>query len=167
MRQRFRTWAGLAVLGLTSTVIASACSSDDKKDTEGDGNGQEGSIFKKLGITDPERHETIFADVKAPYTDVAGCKAFPSNVKEAHDCDCEKCFDIQQQCDALPGCIEIAECGIEIGCTDAYTCYLTPAAGKEKCVPIIDRWGNTGTAAALSLALSACSGTNNCRAAAN
>jgi hypothetical protein len=167
MRQRFRSWAGLGagVLICVAAFSSGCSSSDDDKGSESS-NAENGSIFKKLGIKDPKSPTVIFADLKAPYADAAGCKAFPSNVQDAHDCTCDKCFSLQQQCDAIQGCIEIAECGISIGCTDAYSCYLTPIdAPVNKCVPLIDKWGNTGVAAAISLALAACAGdpANGCR----
>ncbi len=118
------------------------------------------SIFTRMGIDDPKAPEFDFDTVAKPYDDAAGCKAFSTNIKPQHDCSCDSCFDIQQQCDALPGCIEIAECGTSIGCSDAYTCYLTPT--DTKCVPIIDKWGNTGVSAALSLALATCRTNNSC-----
>jgi hypothetical protein len=160
MRHRFRARAGVSAVALASLASFFAACSSDEGDPTPTANHPSGNIWNELGVDEPERKEVRFADVKAPYTDIEGCKAFKSNVPDSHDCGCENCFDIQQQCDALPGCIEIAECGISIGCTDAYTCYLTPT--DAKCVPIIDRWGNTGVASALSLALSKCSQENSC-----
>jgi hypothetical protein len=170
MRHRFWARSGVTAAAFAGLINFTGCSSDEGGET-GDPSADplappprtSGTIFKDLGVDEPKRDETRFEEVAAPYADEAGCKAFDTKFPEAHDCQCENCFALQQQCDALPGCIEIAECGIEIGCTDAYSCYLTAPAGKQQCVPIIDRWGNTGTASALSLALSGCSGASKCR----
>lgn len=163
MRHRFWARAGASAAALAGLIGFTACSSDGGTVEEGITVPPKtgGSIFDDLGIEDPERTETRFDQVSSPYEDVAGCKAFGSRFPEVHDCTCEHCFDVQQQCDALDGCIEIAECGIEINCFDANSCYLL--ATNQKCVPIIDKWGNTGTSAALSLALSGCSQQNKCR----
>ena len=165
MSRRSRPQAVLFAL-VSIGALGAACSSD----SSGPGGPQVGSadslatatdsIWVKFGIDDPKPPQTIYRDKAAPYPDAAGCKAFTSAYPATHDCTCDACFDLQQQCDALPGCIEIAECGISIGCKDAYTCYLTPA--DPKCVPIIDKWGNTGLAAALSLKLGECRTTAAC-----
>jgi hypothetical protein len=174
MRHSFWARSGATAAALAGLIINfTGCSSDEGEggDTQSTGadplapppRSAKGSIFDDLGVDDPEHDEFIFKNVKKPYEDEAGCKAFDSRFPDEHDCACEKCFAVQQQCDALPGCIEIAECGIEIGCTDANSCYLLAPAGKQQCVPIIDRWGNTGTASALSLTLSTCTADNKCR----
>lgn len=171
MRHRFRAWAGLCVAGLASLSFA-ACSSDDEPTDTNNENGElaprdkSKSVYDQLGVEDPKANETKYADKKAPYEDVAGCKAFDAEYPEIHDCTCDKCFDLQQQCDALDGCIEIAECAISIGCKDAYSCYLAPSPAvpdSRKCIPIVDKWGNTGLASAVSLALAACLDSNGCR----
>jgi len=163
MSRRFRLKSLLiACCGLLG-ALAVACADEDSGG-EGEGTTKwdpEISIWEFMDVEDPQPDETLYQDTASPYEDAAGCKAFENAFPEIHDCMCDKCFDVQQQCDALEGCREIAQCGIEIGCTDAYSCYLTPA--DAKCVPIIDKWGNTGLAAAVSLALSACSVEQQCR----
>src|SRR6185312_15601737 len=111
MRHRFRAWAGLCVAGLASLSFA-ACSSDDQPAETGTSElaprDKSKSVFDQLGVEDPKDSETRYADKKAPYTDPAGCKAFDAAYPAIHDCTCDKCFELQQQCDALTGCIEIA-----------------------------------------------------------
>ena len=177
MRHRFWGRTAVAAVAFSGLINFTACSSDG---TDGDGTGgngggggdsadplkppprsANGSIFDDLGVKEPERKESYNKDVPSPYEDAAECKEFDSAFTDVHDCACDKCFKLQQQCDALQGCIEIAECGIEIGCKDANTCYLL--ASNTQCVPIIDKWGNTGTASAISLALSGCMFDNGCR----
>jgi len=134
-------------------------------------------IFAKLGIAPPS---STFADggatpqpfaydeVQAPYSDAAGCKAFSSQTAQAtRDCLCDNCFALEQQCDALDHCIEIVDCGNRIGCTDAYSCYLTPAKSAADptgagCVTEIDSAGNGSVSAALSLQIQQCRATSKC-----
>jgi hypothetical protein len=173
---------GLIIVGACA-LVASACASDnDGEPSEGDGTGGgaaatgggggddivipprgSGSIYDDLDIEDPEPAEFYFEDVPAAYEDVEGCKAFESAYPDVHSCSCDNCFEVQRQCDSLEGCREISECGIAIGCQDAFDCYLAPMAGNEMCIPIIDKWGNTGVSAALSLQLGACTVAAGCR----
>lgn len=190
MQIRFQVWRSFVAVAALSTVAAAACSGDGGSSTAGDNGGSNGSgsggdsdggasgsgnagtgglpivsdggsIYKALGVEDPMPDEFHFSDVEAPYDDVAGCKAFDSAFPDVHSCSCDNCYDVQRQCDALQSCREIAECGIDIGCTDAYSCYL--AASDPQCVPIIDKWGNTGVAVALSLQLGTCTVDAGCR----
>lgn len=161
---------------------AYGCAADARAVDAGDAGGKGGGIYGKLGVTPPgtkkEDGETApmpfdFGTVKSPYDDIAGCKAFSSDdtPKGFHTteraCLCENCFDLQQQCDALKGCQQIMKCVLDIGCTDANTCYLgpskTPADPEGKgCIEVIDLWGNGGVATALSNIIGDCSKMNNC-----
>jgi hypothetical protein len=175
MPYRARDHALLSLLvSATVSIAAAACSSDDGSSPPGSGgsgsiaNGGgggipprgSGSVYEDLGIEDPQPDEHYFNEVSASYDDVEGCKAFTTAYPDIHSCSCDNCYDIQRQCDSLEGCQEISECGISIGCSDAFSCYLAPA--DAKCVPIIDKWGNTGVSAALSLRLGECTRAAGC-----
>jgi hypothetical protein len=176
-----------AVAVLAATACASKSGSDTPAGGAGGASGGDGGqdIFGVLMIPRPATKTAdgqptptpfYFDQVPAPYAagDAAACKAFSSADLPAGDhadirsCTCDKCFQLQQACDALQGCQQIAKCGMDINCKDANTCYLGPAKtpldpqGKG-CVEVTDKWGNAGSAAALSLQLSSCAYANSCR----
>jgi hypothetical protein len=138
-----------------------------------------GDILAYLGICQSLPAPYSYSAVKAPYTDVAGCKAAnPLGHKATHDCACDKCFSLVQQCDGLEGCKEITKCGEDTGCfgntslcvliqaayptlacNSAVTCYLAPGS---KCAPIIDKWGNGSVSVGLADDLGNCETANKC-----
>lgn len=105
-----------------------------------------------------------FSDLKLPFTDAAGCIA--ANAKNHGDtsaitsCRCNACLEAMQECEAVSGCPEIMACSNRTRCTDEFSCYLFPGA---QCAPVIDTWGNSSLAVAISLDIMACSMPNNCR----
>ena len=112
-----------------------------------------GNVYDLLCMKDPSAAFFDFSTVKAPYTDVAGCMAFPRpGHATAYSCLCQNCFSLQQQCDALPGCQAIQKCGLDTGCTDANSCYLV--AGS--CVAPINNYGTGSVSTALSQMLEVC-----------
>jgi hypothetical protein len=179
--RKIRRGIALAVV-VAGGYGAYGCATDASTIDAGDAGGG-GGIYRKLGVTPPgaknedgEKTPTgfDFGTVKSPYEDADGCKAFTSKdmPKGFHaperDCLCDNCFDLQRQCDALVGCQEIMHCVLEIGCTDANSCYLGPPKkpgvdpeGKG-CIEVIDRWGNGGVATALSNIIGDCTKANNC-----
>jgi len=156
-----------------AVLAASGCAGDEAEADEEGGTepqgdaGVPGNVFEKLGVEKPDlSNEFQFNSIPEPYPegDVDACKAFGADnpiTKDVRDCSCEKCADLQRQCDALEGCLEVSTCAIEIGCNDAYTCYLIPS--DAKCVPIIDKWGNTGLHTATSNRLGECTAAQQCR----
>lgn len=138
-----------------------------------------GDILAYLGICQTLPTPYSYATVTAPYADVAGCKAFnPQGHKAAHDCACDKCFDLSQQCDAIPGCREIAKCFQDsncmantsicllagaaypgLTCSASLTCYLVPGA---PCTAVIDKWGNGSVSTGLSADLELCAQSAKC-----
>lgn len=166
MRSRFRLKILLASTGLAASLGAACSSTSTATEPSGgpDGGGGGGdSIWTKFGITDPKPPTVKFEDVKSPYPeDAASCKAFTESAyPDAHSCGCDNCLALQRQCDALEGCKEVTECYIGIKCTEVYSCYLAPT--DTKCVPIVDKWGNTGLATAISLKLTDCAVAAKCR----
>jgi hypothetical protein len=92
--------------------------------------------------------------VQAPYADAAGCMAFDAQGHpNAHNCLCQNCFTLIQQCDALPGCQAMMKCGGDSGCTDANSCYLYPGA---PCTAVIDQYGNGSVSAGLFASIGPC-----------
>jgi hypothetical protein len=118
-------------------------------------------IFNMLGIANPNAASfTYSTDVKAPYTDAIGCKAFDAQGHTTlHNCLCDKCFTQIQECDALPGCRAIAKCAWDSGCdpsaaiTAAGTCY--PLAGGG-CTAPINQYGTGSVSTSLSQQIGLC-----------
>ena len=100
-----------------------------------------------------------YSTLTAPYADVAGCMAytdpggFVAAHKARHDCLCQSCFTLMQQCDAQPGCQAVVKCEADSGCTDSNSCYLLPGA---MCVIPINQWGVGGVEVGLSQNLGTC-----------
>lgn len=95
-----------------------------------------------------------YSDATAPYADVAGCMAFADQGHKAqHDCLCQSCFTLMQQCDAAPGCQAIWKCSADANCTNANSCYLLPGA---PCVIVINQYGTGSVSTGLEQALGAC-----------
>jgi hypothetical protein len=112
-----------------------------------------GNIYDLLCIQDPGVVPFDYTSVKAPYADVAGCMAFDKiGHSAAHNCFCQNCFALQQQCDALPGCQQIQKCELDIGCTTAQSCYL----GGGPCVTPINNWGTGSVDTALTSLIATC-----------
>jgi hypothetical protein len=132
---------------LLASVTLLACGDDSGESESGD-------------IPEPRR----FSELKLPFTDAAGCIA--TNAKNHGDtspitsCRCNACLEAMQECEAVAGCPEIMACSNETRCTDEFSCYLFPGA---RCAPVIDQWGNSSLAVAISLEIMACSMPNNCR----
>jgi hypothetical protein len=113
-----------------------------------------GSVYTVLGVTDPGVAPYLYNGVAKPYPDAAGCHAYDAQGhQQMHDCLCDNCFALQQQCDALPGCKAIQKCGGDSGCTDPNSCYLIPGA---PCTTIIDQWGNGSVSTGLAQGLETC-----------
>jgi hypothetical protein len=118
------------------------------------------NIFQQLCMDDPKAPAFAFTSVPAPYTDAAGCKLFDSQGHATlHNCQCDSCFDLIQQCDALKSCREIHKCRMDSGCTDSNSCYLLPGS---PCTTVINQWGSGGVATALVTMLGTCGTTNKC-----
>jgi hypothetical protein len=121
-------------------------------------------VFQKLCIKKPENVPNFrFDQVAAPYPDAAGCKAFDTGLTPAHPttrvCLCDRCFALQQQCDALPACRAMLHCSLNTGCLSREACYLN----NGSCRDVIDAWGNTGVASALLERLNGCALETECR----
>ncbi len=144
-----------------------------------------GSILDMLGMRPSTPLPTPFSytTVAPPYADVAGCMAFDAQGHpDSHNCLCQNCFTMQQQCDALPGCRAVQKCGSDTNCTantasctlaqalypalacdEATTCYFLPSVlGTQGCASVIDTWGNGSVSIGLATNLGACAKTNNC-----
>jgi hypothetical protein len=115
-----------------------------------------GDIFQRLCIDAPTNVNYAFNVVTAPYADAASCKTatVTEGHKAVHDCYCDSCFSLVQQCDALPGCQAILKCELDSGCTDSNSCYLLPGA---PCYTVISSWGTGSVATALTQFLQTCS----------
>jgi len=115
-----------------------------------------GNIYQLLCVADPTIADPTtkpfsFTSVTAPYTTVAGCLAYNNEGHAtAHNCFCNQCFTLVQQCDALEGCRESMKCGLDNNCTDPTTCYFS------SCTTVIDKWANTSAATFLSAKLESC-----------
>ncbi len=118
------------------------------------------NVFSLLGVTDPNVPGFSYTTVASPYPDMAGCHAYDAQGhKGPHDCLCDNCFTLQQQCDALQGCKAIQKCGEDSGCTDPNSCYLIPGA---PCTTIIDQWGNGSVSTALVQLIETCGQAHKC-----
>jgi hypothetical protein len=140
-----------------------------------------GDILHYLGICQTLPQPYAYSVLTAPYPDAAGCKAFdPQGHKAAHDCTCDKCFALTQQCDAVQGCREILKCFEDsscvtnksicivaqaampgLACNASLTCYLAPNA---PCTTVIDKWGNGSVPTGLASDLALCGQSNGCPA---
>jgi hypothetical protein len=138
-----------------------------------------GNALNYLGICQTLPTPYSYTVVQKPYADVAGCMQFDSQGHPAaHNCYCQKCFDLVQQCDALPGCQEIVKCFEDSGCvtnktactlaavaepklacTPTLTCYLFPSA---PCATTIDKWGNATVSTGVMDLLVTCGQANSC-----
>jgi hypothetical protein len=122
------------------------------------------NIFQSLcvedpAIADPTAAPFAFTTVQAPYTTPAQCMNYADEGHPAiHNCYCQNCFNLIQQCDALPGCKEILQCAFANpkACQTASNCYFTA------CSTVIDKWANTSLASFLTSELETCATTNNC-----
>lgn len=127
----------------------------------------DGDIFQKLCIKDkPAKLVNFrFDQIPAPYADAASCKTYtseyPTTKPAARACLCDKCFKLQQQCDALKGCQEELKCVLDSGCTDINSCYINDGP----CRDVVDKWGNTSVASTLVEFLGECGVANGCTGA--
>jgi hypothetical protein len=116
--------------------------------------------------SDDEDNEIVFkfSELKLPYKTDDACvdhaKKERKDTSEMTACMCEKCLELMQECDVLPGCVEIIQCSRRSNCTNEYTCYLFPGA---PCTETVDRWGNASVATAVSLQLMECAQSEKCR----
>ncbi|HLJ58761.1 MAG TPA: hypothetical protein VKZ50_03420 [bacterium] len=124
------------------------------------------NIYSMLGVTDPMATNFVYKNVMAPYPDAAGCHAFNNQGHQAvHDCLCDKCFSLMQQCDAVQGCQAIAKCAWDSGCDPsagimaANSCY--PIAGTG-CTAPINQYGTGSVSTGLAQQLGLCGKTNSC-----
>jgi hypothetical protein len=100
-----------------------------------------------------------YETVKAPYADAAGCKAYDAQGHTAaHNCLCDHCFSLMQQCDAIPSCRAIWKCAEDTGCTNANSCYLLGGT----CVAPIDHAGNGSVGTGLSQQIQTCGSSHSC-----
>jgi hypothetical protein len=111
-------------------------------------------IFQFLCITNPHVVSFSFRDVKAPFSDVAGCKTqfvmsgYPPNETA---CSCENCFSLVQQCAALPACRAMEDCILKSGCSGS-SCYYN----NGPCASVYDNYGSGGLASNLTSLISNC-----------
>jgi hypothetical protein len=113
-----------------------------------------GDIFQMLGISNPDAGVFTYNGIPAPYTDATGCKAFDSQGHpNAHNCLCDNCFTMLQQCDALVGCRAILKCAEDSGCTTANSCYL---ATNAPCQTVINNYGTGSVSTGLESDLGTC-----------
>jgi len=121
-----------------------------------------GDIFQRLCIQnptvdDPSAVPFAFNSIKAAYPDATSCKAFDAQGHMAvHDCLCDKCFDVIQECDSRPGCREILKCELDAGCGDPSACYF------GACQKVIDKWANTSNDSFITYLIEQCQTANSC-----
>jgi hypothetical protein len=125
------------------------------------------NIFQLVGVTDPgttfddagdSNASVAFDKIPAPYTTPAACLTYggtdPNDTahKSVHDCYCNSCFNLMEQCDALEGCKEIMKCELDnsAACTSPTLCYFGP------CGTVIDKWNNTSAATFIPYLLQQC-----------
>ncbi len=187
-RRPLETATKLVVIATAAALFGvTACSkdiTDNKKPTTGasDGGSSEqytvqdydaGPVPASFAYDTVAEPWGIAEDAGVPAL-TAACKAFdipdagglhtaaPANVR---DCECDNCLQLVHQCDALQGCREMRQCTQDVGCSDPYTCYLTPTttpAHPAGCTPIFDKWGNTGLSTYLVNSLNTCATGANC-----
>jgi hypothetical protein len=122
-----------------------------------------GDALGYLGICQTLPAPFVYSAVKAPYTDVAGCMAFDNEGHpNAHNCLCQKCFSLIQQCDSLPTCQVILKCNEDTGCKGSDGCYLFPTGAG--CVAQINNAGTGSVATFIEQAIGTCGTSNNCPA---
>lgn len=119
-------------------------------------------IFSLLCVQNPATQDPTatpfsFTSVAKPYPDAASCLMYADQGHPmVHNCFCNSCFDLMQQCDALEGCKEILKCELDSNCGDPSTCYF------GACTTVIDKWNNTSTATFLTYLLKQCGTANSC-----
>jgi hypothetical protein len=121
-----------------------------------------GDIFTCLDIPMAGALPTPFSynQVKPAYTDVKGCLAYDAQGhKASHDCLCQKCFTLLQQCDSLTACRAVLKCAEDSGCTNATSCYLGPGA---PCITVINNAGTGSVSTGLEENLGTCGQNNHC-----
>jgi hypothetical protein len=118
-----------------------------------------GNVFDLLCVQDPGVTFFDYSQVKSPYTTPAECKTFANtDHATARSCLCDKCFTLQQECDALTGCKAIQACGFRTGCNSASSCYLI----QGLCYSTINQYGTGSVSTALSQNLETCGMMNGC-----
>jgi hypothetical protein len=134
---------------VAGTSLLAACGDD-----EGGGDVESGDI--------PPVYD--FSALKIPFESSEKCKATFSkkyqDTSPVTTCRCDQCLDKMQECEAVPGCVEIMACSNRTGCRNEFDCYLFPGAG---CQEVIDRWGNSSLATAISIDIMACTDAKACR----
>jgi hypothetical protein len=119
-----------------------------------------GDIFAQIMITKPSVSNFAYDAVMARYADVAECKMFdPRGHQAVHDCYCDKCFSLIQECDALVSCQAITKCFWDAGCTDSNSCYFSGT-----CSAPVDKYGTHSVGTYLANALGTCRMNNGCPA---
>jgi hypothetical protein len=121
-----------------------------------------GDVFALLCVANPNEVDFAYASLPAPYADndTAACEAFnplDAGHASARACLCQNCFELQRQCDAVPGCQAIQKCAEDTGCNNADSCYLIGGA----CTTVINQWGNGSVATGLSSMLMTCAANAN------
>jgi hypothetical protein len=121
-----------------------------------------GNALDYLGVCQTLPTPFAYTTVQAPYKDATGCMAFNAQGHTAsHNCLCQKCFTLMQECDSLAACQAIWKCSQDSGCTTANACYLYPGA---PCIDVINSAGTGSVATGLESNLSTCGVTNGCPA---
>jgi hypothetical protein len=121
-----------------------------------------GNILDFLCVQPPSSLPVPFdySKVKAAYSDVAGCMAYNAQGHTAaHNCLCQNCFTLTQECDSLPGCRAILKCALDSGCNSANACYLLPGA---PCVTAINNAGTGSVATGVEDNLGICGMAHGC-----
>jgi hypothetical protein len=125
-----------------------------------------GNALEYLGICTTLPTPYSYTTVKPAYADAAGCMAFNNQGhKASHDCLCQKCFSLMQQCDSLSACQAIWKCSQDSGCTNANSCYLIGnGAGAPPCVAVINAAGTGSVSTGMESNLGTCGTNNGCPA---
>jgi hypothetical protein len=134
--------------------LVAACGDD------GNGKGEQKDLTEGLEEFEPYK----FSELELPYETSDQCIMHGEEERDdtsaESECMCNQCLELMQECDVLPGCVEIVACAMESGCRDEFFCYLIPGA---PCTETIDRWGNATLATAVSVALLDCAMDKECR----
>jgi hypothetical protein len=116
-----------------------------------------GNALDYLGVCQTLPTPFAYTTVQGAYKDATGCMAYDAQGHTtSHNCLCQKCFSLMQQCDSLPACRAIWKCAQDSGCNTPDTCYLL----NGSCVDVINAAGTGSVSTGLESNLATC-GTNN------
>jgi hypothetical protein len=155
MRFDFDSMRRALGLGAALAALSVAACGDDN------GDGDKGKVPDVSADPDEFPHFR-FSDLEIPFEDAELCKAYiaeHSGATDRTDCLCDSCLEVMQECEVLPGCVEIRQCAEMSGCNSDITCYLAPGA---PCTEVIDQWGNASLATTVSLDVLNCTKTHKC-----